>query len=229
MHSSLFGGGGGGSSIPGFQRRPLESLYKRAGAASRQTGGQDFAGQFLDPSFSAFQDLSTGGNIIPGLQQGLMDFGQEQDQYLGGAIDAGINDINRNFSQNIMPQINTGAAMNNTTGGSRQGIAQGVAAGEANRNVSDFVNRMRSGNYQTTMQNRLGASGQLTALQGQRNQAQGAALGAAPGVSDLGFNQQFGNLKNLQALLGSPIQLQGQTAAPGMLAPLEFGYQGGGK
>jgi len=227
MHGSLFGkGGGGGTTIPTFQQKPLERLYGRAENISQGSGGQDFAGQFLNPSFNAFNSLSTGGNIIPGLESSLMDFGQEQDQYLGGAIDAGINDINRNFEQNIMPNINQNAALTGTSGGSRQGIAQGIAAGEANRNVSDFVNRMRSGNFGQIMNNRLGASGQLTGLQGQRNQAQQAALGTAPGVAELGFNQQFGNLKNLAGLLGNPITLQGKSAAPGILSPISLGYSG---
>lgn len=228
MHSSLFGGGGGGSSVPAWQSVPLQELYGRAEQASYETGGEDYAGQYLDPSFSAFQDLSSGGNIIPGLESGLVNFGQEQNAYLGGAIDAGINDINRNFEQNIMPTINQGAALSGTSGGSRQGIAQGIAAGEANRNVSDFVNEMYSDNYATTMENRLGASGQLIDMEGQRNQAQGAAMSYAPGLSQMGFEQQYGNLQNLAQLLGNPITLQNQSAAPGIMAPLQFGYSGGG-
>ncbi len=119
LKSTLFGGS---ETNPAFidptQKPFLKDLYSRGQDASYGTGGQDFGQQFQQPAFNAFNKLSTGGNMIPGLQQGLQNFGNEQDQYLGGAIDAGVNDIQRNFSQNIMPQINQGAALSATSGGS---------------------------------------------------------------------------------------------------------------
>ncbi len=228
MDSSLFGGGGGGSSIPGFQRRPLEDLYKRAGAASRQTGGQLFGQQFEQPAFGAFEQQAGGGFQTPGLKSGLMDFGNEQNEYLDASVNSGLDSMAQNFQRNIMPQINLGSAMNNTSGGSRAGIAQANAANDFNKESSNFINQMYSGNWAQGMNNRLGASGQLTGLQGQQNAAQQGAMSQAPQLSNLGFSNQFGNLSNLAKLLGNPIQLQGETAAPGMLAPLQFGYQGGG-
>jgi len=225
---TLFGGSDSKSdpaSVYGEQTPFLKDLYSRGQEASYGNQGQRFGQQFQQPAFNAFNNLSTGGNMIPGLQPGLQNFGNEQDQYLGGAIDAGINDINRNFQQNIMPQINQGAALSGTSGGSRQGIAQGIAGGEANRNVSDFVSRMRSGNFGTVMNNRLGASGQLVNLNNQANQAMGTALQGAPNLANMGFDNQYGNLQGYKDIIGSPTTLGGgsttSTTNP-MFAPIKL-------
>ena len=120
----------------------LKDLYGRAQAASYGNQGQDYANQINQGANTGYQNQMGGGFQNPQLAQGLQGFGNMQNEALGGAIDAGLGDISRNFQRNIMPSINTGSAMTNTSGGSRQGIAQGLAAGEANRQASDFVNQM---------------------------------------------------------------------------------------
>ncbi len=197
------------SSIWGGQSPWLQQLYNRANQASSDPTGTGYASQFLNPAFMAFNQMAGGGAQIPGLMQGLQNFGNMQNEALGGAIQAGLGDITRNFQENIMPGINTGAALSGTSGGSRQGIAQGLAAGRANQQAGDFVNQMRSQNFQNMMQNQLGAYGQLGNLQNQQNQAMRSAMGFAPSLANLGFLQQYGNLQNLQGLYGPPTVLGG--------------------
>ena len=228
LTKTLFGGSDSKTN-PAFidktQQPFLKDIYGQAQGLFGNTAGQDYSSQFLQPSAGAFNTLATGGMTIPGLTQGLQNFGGQQDVALGGAIDAGINDINRNFSQNIMPEINQGAALSGTPGGSRQGIAQGIAAGEANRNVSDFVNRMRSGNFETTAKNKLGAYRNLTDIQGQGNQAINAALTSAPNISNLGFGNQWGNLKSYADIIGRPTVMSGggtSSSQTGMFAPMQL-------
>jgi hypothetical protein len=114
-----------------------------------------------------------------------------------------------------MPGINSGAAMSNTSGGSRQGIAQGIAASDANRQATDFVNQMQSNNWQNQMQNQLGAYGQMGNLQLQQNAAQQGAMQSAPQLSNLGFGSQYGNLAALSSLIGSPTVLGGGGSSSG--------------
>jgi len=108
-----------------------------------------------------------------------------------------------------MPQINQGAALTGTSGGSRQGIAQGIAMSDANQQATDFVNQMQAGNFQQQMGNQLGAYGQLGGLQAQQNLSQQGAMGQAPGLANLGFGNQYGNLAAYANLIGSPTVLGG--------------------
>ena len=194
----------------------LQNLYSRAQQTSNQGQGQGFANQINQGAQSGFNQQMQGGFQNPYLNQGLQSFGGMQNQALGGAIDAGLGQISNNFNRNIMPGINAGAAGTNTSGGSRQGIAQGLAASDANRQASDFVNQMQSNNFQGQMQNQLNAYNQMGNLQGQQNAAQAGAMNMAPQLSNLGFGAQYGDLSALRQLLGSPTVLGGASRGSGI-------------
>ena len=118
-----------------------------------------------------------------------------------------------------MPQINQGAALSGTSGGSRQGIAQGLAMSDANQQATDFVNQMQSQNWQNQMQNQFqGLQGQA-GLQGQQNAALLGGMGMAPQTQNLGFGTQYGNLAGLAGLIGSPTVLGGGTNQQGGIIP----------
>jgi hypothetical protein len=217
---------GGSESVtdPGFvygaQDPYLEDLYSRSQLASYNDQGTQFSQGFQQPTMDMWGQMARGGAQIPGLQQGLSGFGQMQNQALGGAIDAGLSQINNNFNRNIMPSINQGAAMSGTSGGSRQGIAQGLAMSDANQQASNFVSQMQSDNWQNQMNNQLSAYGQLGSLQAQQNQSMTGAMGAAPGLSNMGFASQYGNLAGLSGLIGTPTVLSGgstSTSSDGLL------------
>ena len=231
---SLFGGGSTSTTNPATvwdtQSPYLSNLYSRAQMASYGNQGQNFANQIGRGAQTGFNNQMQGGFQNPYLSQGLQNFGNQQNQALGGAINAGLGQISDNFNRNIMPGINSGSAMTNTSGGSRQGIAQGLAASDANRQATDFVNQMQSNNFQGMQQNQLGAYGQMGQLQGQQNLAQMGALGMAPDIANLGFGSQYGDLTALRQLIGAPTVLGGggqSNTDNGILAPLQFGYKGG--
>ena len=210
---NFLGGGSSTTTAPstvwGNQVPYLDNLYNRAKVASYGGMGQNYATSFLPGANRGFDQLVGGGQQFDptGLQN--IATGQTQNQNLGGAIQAGLGQINRNFQRNIMPGINQGAAMTNTAGGSRQGIAQGLAMSDTNQQASDFVQRMMSQNYQSGIQNQLGAYGQLGQQNQIANQAQLGALGVAPALSNLGFGAQYGDLSQLYSLIGRPTVLGG--------------------
>ena len=197
------------ASVWGAQQPFLTNLWEQSQTAAQNPYGQSFAQGFQQPAQGGFNQLLQGGYQTPGLMQGLQGFGGQQNEALGGAIQAGLGDINQNLQRNILPSISQGAAMSGTSGGSRQGIAEGLALSDANRQASDFVNRMRSENFQQGQQNQLQAYGQMGDLQGQQNAALMGGLGMAPELSNLGFGSQYGNLFALSQLLGSPTVLSG--------------------
>ena len=197
----------------------LQDLYQKAATLTSRTPYFGPQRQITSGAMQGYQNQLGGGFQDPSLQQNLQGLGsgQYQNQALGGAIQAGLGDINRNFQRNIMPGINTGAAMTNTSGGSRQGIAQGLAAGEANRQAGDFVNRMYSENFGQMLNSMLGANQQLGGLQNMQNLAQTGAMQMAPSLSGMGINQQLAQYAPLQTyadILGGPTVLgQGGSSA----------------
>ena len=223
--SKLFGGSKSAAADVWQEQAPyLQDLYGRSQMASYGGQGQNYANQFQQPAFGAFNQMAQGGAQNQQLNEGLQNFGGMQNQALNGAIDSGLNQINNNFNRNIMPGINSGAAMTNTSGGSRQGIAQGLAAGEANRQAGDFVNRMQSENFQNQMSNQLGAYGMMGQNNAMQNNAMGNAMSQATQLSNLGFGAQYGDLRNLHDLLGGPTVLGGGSSSQGALfAPIQLG------
>ena len=193
--SGLLGGSDSSTTNPatvyGAQDPYLQDLYGRSQLASYGNTGQNFANQINQGAQTGYGQQMGGGFQTPGLQQGLQDFGGMQNQALGGAIQAGLGDINRNFQRNIMPSINTGAAMTNTSGGSRQGIAQGLAAGDANRQASDFVNQMQSQNWGQQIQHQLGAYNQREGLQAQQHLYQKGDRGRATQLANPGLGSEY--------------------------------------
>ena len=210
--SDIFGGSESkseGASVWKPQGDALEGVYDAASDVFGNNSGQLFGSQFQQPTFDAFNNLSQGGYQMPGLEENLMSFGDNQNQYLDQSIDSGLNKITQNLQRNIMPSINLGAAMNGTSGGSRQGIAQGIAMGDANQQATDFVGDMYSDNFQNTMNNNLNANNQMIGLTGQRNDAMNGAMVSAPQLSNMGFDNQYGNLNNYANIIGRPTVLGG--------------------
>ena len=215
---SGLGSSSGGQFIPG----QTSTSYSMGQTPTPSGDAYNYAQNVAGGALGAFGNQAQGGYIDPNLQKNLQGLGsgQFQNQALGGAIQAGLGDISRNFQRNIMPSINTGSAMTNTSGGSRQGIAQGLAASDANTQASDFVNKMYSQNFGQQLQSMLSANQQLGGLQGQRNAAQAGAMGQAPQLAGLGgvpeqayWQQQFAPLQQLSSILGNPAILGGGSQA----------------
>ena len=132
-------------------------------------------------------------------------------------IDSLTDILNRNLQFNL-GQINQNAALSNTFGGGRQGLAQGTAIGDTQlalaAGASDILQGNRAMNQQAAgLQGQLmnqGALGGLTQLPGQFN------------LSTAGFQQAFQPLVNTANIIGGPTILgQGTSGSgPGFLGGL---------
>ncbi len=143
------------------QGQALQQMY--AGAQGQVPGAQDNINA-MNP-----QVMSSWNNIMnPGVNPQL---------------EAYQNQVGQNFKENILPGIGDQAAMAGGYGGSRQGVAQGVAAGRANQQVTDMA-----ANLYNQDQNRM--------MQG---------IGMAPGIANAGMSpyQSLAGILGNANILGS--------------------------
>ena len=148
--------------------------------------------------------------------------------YLDQMATAGMNQINRNFTENLMPAIKGNAIGTGGLFGSRQGVAEGQAAGYANQQASDFIGNLYGGQYQSDMNRglaansaalnaKLGATGQQGAMMGQADTTGINALGQGQNMMNLGmgpaamygqaYNQQWSPMSQFKQVIGNPVLL----------------------
>ena len=111
--------------------------------------------------------------------------------YLSDQANAITQQATNNLQQNILPGINSGAVAAGGYGGSRQGIAQGLAIGQTNQGLAAALANLRGNAYQSDQQNQL-----QRYLANMQNQTQ----------RDLGFGNLYAQNRQLdqsQAMLGA--------------------------
>lgn len=119
-----------------------------------------------------------------------------QSPYFQRAVGAAINPMVEQFTQQVIPQLRSGAIAGGTFGGSRRGMAEGMAAQGLGRQIGDIVSQMGQGAYAQGLQARQGA------------------LGMAPGMVGL----QYAPLERYAGLIGGPTTLSsssGYSIGPG--------------
>jgi hypothetical protein len=178
----------------------LENLFQQAqGVAGQQMGGigqaaQGFANQGLGSIASGFGSMQAGANALSPFTNPNNQLANQQIGLLG-------QDINRQFTRDIMPSLTQSAIGGGGLGGSRGQIAAGLAAQGAQDAFSRGALGIRSNAYNQAQQ----AAG----LQGSMLQGLGQAqIGAAGDIYNLGlspFQAQFAPLQQLAGILGSPI------------------------
>ena len=166
--------------------------------------------------------------------QGPINIGAYANPFTGAVIDRTQQDIARQ-QEMASNQIGAQATAAKAFGGSRQGVAEGVMAGEYGRMAGDIAAQQRQANYSQALQaamadrqSRLGAASQLGGL-GQQAFQTGQAI--------QGQQQQQGLLQQSiqQALIDAARQqYAGYTGAPqtALQAPLEalgIAQQGGAR
>lgn len=160
-----------------------------------------------------------------GAQANFAQFAQQANPYIDSQISNFGADIGRNLREQILPAIGGQAQMAGQRGGSRQSIAEGLAAQGAQRQFASGAANMRSqayGQQQAAAQALAGLTnqsmGQFAGLQ-QAGQAQLAGLGLQ-GTQGLTALQQAGIG---QGLSGVNQLAQSQLAA--QLQPFQIGAQ----
>ena len=148
----------------------------------------------------ALQGQATGNNQFV---QGLGQLGSQQNPFLDQQIQGIGGDISRFLGQNLQG-IGQGFASANQFGGGRQGLAEGVAIGEAVNEFGQQAANLRGGDL-TRQASALQAGG---ALQGQAAQAGLGALGDRFNLGLGSFGAAFQPLLNQQQLVGQGTVLQ---------------------
>lgn len=167
--------------------------------------GQTVAG-FTDPQTAGQQQIL---GSSPG-QQGVVQSAADANQFytsgniwdpsvnpnLRGAIDAAIRPVQQNLTEKELPQIRDAATMAGGFGGSRQGIAEGLATGRANMNELDAASKIAQSQYQTNV------DAQGKAIAGANQVAQGLTIPGAT-TSAVGDVQQAQQQAQLNSLLSN--------------------------
>lgn len=134
----------------------------------------------FDPSQVAGQEAALGA---AGTQQGLATSGAAAtnnllgniwdpafNPNLQGAINAATRPITQNLTENQLPAIRGEAIKTGNFGGSRQGIAEGIASRGASQAIGDTSAKVAQGEYETNINAQLKALGLLPTVQGAQTQ-----------------------------------------------------------
>ena len=178
----------------------LNTLLNPSGAPDLFSGAQQgaslFGGTGTNYSAQVFDQLNNGGS----------------NPYLDQIIASMTSDVTDNFNQNVLPQISTQALADNSFGGSRQGIAEGLATQGLNEAIADNSGRLRYQDYTNNIAQRLQAGGQADqtsqALLNQQLQQMG--FGAGLSAQEIQLLQSQQGLGFNAANLGISTLAQGQ-------------------
>lgn len=216
------------NNIPGQLQQNLggyNSTIQQAGQHSQQ-GTQQLNGIMGATGANA---ANTQGQVGQVMQQGqqqtnpglnFMTSGQvlnpNSNPALQQAIQGATRPIVDNFQNNVLPSISQGAVASGGFGGTRQGIAEGLAGKALNTQVGDVASQMMNQNYQAG----LGAmSAGLNTSVANTNSQGNLALGAGQlGQQSLGQMMQ-GNIQGQAAQQGATaLQQQGLAGSNATLA-----------
>ena len=152
----------------GEQAPWLEGLYSQAGQLAQNfQGNMGQAQGVYDQAMGGFNRLMNPG-VNPQLQA-----------YSG--------EVQRNLERNLLPAIQGQAGQFGQMGGSRQGIAEGLAVGDSNRQITDMAANL----YNADM-NRMGQ-----------------AMSQAPSLGTFGQQIPWYAMNQYSGILGDPTVMQG--------------------
>lgn len=175
-----------------------QNLYNQPAQNATQLMGQQ----------SGLDYATSGGlsNLVNQSQNALsMTLSPQQNPYLGQAIQAATRPITQNYQENVLGGITDGAVQAGQTGGTRQGVAEGIAARDYMNKIGDVSSQMSYAGYNDNM-NRL--------LQGLGQSSNIANLGMLPGTLQYGIGSQqnqapWQQAAKYQSLIGGPTVLSG--------------------
>jgi len=183
---------GAGSNLMASQQP--ENAAMMAGRDARSAYGQSPALQNLIQS----SQTALSGRLNP-----------SENPYLQRAMQSAINPLTQNYQENVLGGITDQAVQAGQTGGSRQGIAEGIAGREYLQQVGDVATNMSFQDYGAGMDRQGQAIDQAGTV---------ANLGMMPAdiMSGVGREEQLAPWQQLQlqqGLIGSPTVLGGAAGA----------------
>jgi hypothetical protein len=181
---------------------------------------QSAAGATMPAFFSGVNQAAFGGanpiyapgtdfgnvNANPALMNSLYSNGMNP--FTGQIVDAALRTQNRQFGENVLPQISSAANMAGQIGGTRQGIAEGIAGSNQAALQKDIIAQLFGQAFDVGSQERLAALGLVgQGQQGNQNtimQAQQLAEAQRAGRTNEGLqaSQLIGNMLTQGQQLG---------------------------
>jgi len=211
------------------QREHDAAVAARSPQAPTMATPQASAGFDVNRASAGALQQAMGGTL--GAMRGPLQVGQYMNPYTQNVIERTQQDIERQ-RQMAANQLGAQAQAAGAFGGSRQGVAEGVLAGEYGRMGADIAAQQRQTGYSQAMQNamadrtaRLGAAQQLAGLgqqaftTGQTIQQQQAQQGLLQQAMqqqliDAARGQYQGYIGEPERSMGLPLQALGQTPYP---------------
>lgn len=174
-----------GQTVAGFDPAQLAGQQSIVNAA--QGGSTDIANAALQAS-----QFFLGAGLDP-----------NTNPFLQSAIGAAVRPIGENLTQNILPNIRGEAITSGQFGGSRQGIAEGLAASGASRAIGDTAGTLASQGFQSALDagiRALGLAPSTGALQFQPGGALSAVGAERQSQEQLGINAEIQRFMQEQLL-----------------------------
>jgi len=218
----LYNSGGWNDAMQGAGDAYRENIGQRAGwlpgiyDAAHRTGNGEFDSDFYgvgninNPGGINAPNVYAGGGVDAFSArnlQGALNPSNSLSQLLSGSINTKYldpiaqsitNQITRNTTENVLPQIRSGAMGAGQYGGSRQGIAEGLAMSRLNQDLSTGLAPMYGAAFENAQNRMMGTANQLN------DQAVGLAIGntdrslnAQNINAGYDFNSQAQNIANL--------------------------------
>ncbi len=113
------------------------------------------------------QDVGMRPDMNNALTFALGDILNQGNPYAQASMDSATRQITDNFVQSVLPKLGSVAQQSGAWGGSRQGIVEGLAAGETAKAVGDTASQLAAKNYETSLNTFNNALGVGSTLRGQ--------------------------------------------------------------
>ncbi len=136
--------------------------------------------------------------------------GTPNNPYLDRQANAITGMMTRNLNENVMPDIRSGAIAAGQYGGSRQGIAEGLAASRMNQDLAPALANLYGGAYENAQQRMAGAATGINE-QAANFASQNAAntIGNQQFNTDIGFQNRGNDLRTQEYNAGIGFQNRG--------------------
>lgn len=132
--------------------------------------------------------------------------GRPDNPYLQQQIDAMSQNMARNVNENVMPGLRSEALASGQYGGSRQGIAEGLAMSRMNQDLAPAITNLLGGSYENAQNRMFGTANNLNdqafqnANQFNNQSFQNANMNADRNMNTQQFNANLGLQNNAQEM-----------------------------
>lgn len=144
----------GGNTVAGMNQDQLNAQGQvRSTANQQQAVIGDYLTKLNNPVVNPYFSTAVGTDprLNSALDFSLGDILREGNPYAKAAMDSATRQITDNFTQSVLPQLGSEAQRSGAWGGSRQGIVEGLAAGETAKAVGDTAANLAAKNYETSL------------------------------------------------------------------------------